>query len=120
MAKSNLTNKQAARLEEFLAVLNLFDEKRPNLPIGSVRAFVMTALHEHERLGTVEIGNRLGLQSGTITRHLGDWGRKDRHGNKALNYIEGDRTEDDRRRAPQVLTPGGKAFLAELLERLKA
>jgi DNA-binding MarR family transcriptional regulator len=106
------------QLERLLAALDLFDSKIKDMPIGTARAFLMTALHEGD--GVVEIGDRLGMRSGTIARHLLDWSERDRHGreNPQAHLIDGRRGVRDRRTVAQHLNPDGRRFLKQLLGKL--
>lgn len=111
-----LTAKEKLRLDELLAALKLFSDLEPNMPVNMMRVLVYAA--RYEGTGSLEIGKKLGMESGPASRFLGDWGKFDRYHKPSHGYIEGRSIDEDRRAKKQYLTFDGQGFLLKLLRAL--
>jgi hypothetical protein len=97
-------------------MLAAFDELRPDMPIGQVRAVLWTALHEGS--GVADVAKGLGMLTGTASRSLADWYEIGRHKQPSFHFLEGVRNWQDKRVVKNYFTHKGRKFIKVVLEKL--
>lgn len=117
MTELNLTIEDRKKLQAFLDAIALFADKDAEMPITLVQSLVLVALNPG--MYGKDLGQVAGYSPTVISRHLKDWGPRNRHKKEGYKMVELHEDILDNRIKRPEFTPKGRTFVNNLLAVLR-
>ena len=117
MSLTPIVTDEQRELLKLQLMLNLFNELSPTMPLQVAQTFLLVCIHEGCSL--TDLLKRTGWSQSTLSRHLLDLGKRNRHKEPGLNLVDSQRDPMELRKNIYTPTPKGRKLIQELLDLQK-